>query len=287
MLTVQPPQTDRQSWSLDFTPGIKTRQILAYVRSIGVYSVDSSYYTERERFNTFLVLYTISGAGRLSYNNREYVLNPGDSVLIDCNRFHRYAADSGGQWEFQWLHFNGINAGAVESATENGVRYADPEIKRILDTLFTISREQPQNHDILSSLQLHALVSQFMLLSRRSGDTGKEPPALVINAISIIEENYATKITLDDICKKLNISKFYFCRLFHQNMQCSPYEYLLNYRITQAKRLLRTTDCSMETIAEKVGFSTSSHFIKTFVQREKVTPYKFRLYNANDTNNAF
>ncbi|MGI6270033.1 MAG: AraC family transcriptional regulator [Candidatus Howiella sp.] len=285
MLIVQPPEPVPQSWSLDFTPGIKTRQILAYVRSIGVYSVDSSYYTEREKFNTYLVLYTIRGAGRLLYNNREYILNPGDAVLIDCNRFHRYAADTGGHWEFQWLHFNGVNAGAVESVMENGVRYADPEIKKILDDLFSISKEQPPNHDIYSSIKLHALVSQFMLLSRRAGDAKTELPALVTNAVALIEENYAQKITLNDLCKKLNISKFYFCRVFHQHMQCSPYEYLLNYRITQAKRLLRTTDASMDVIAEKVGFGTSSHFIKTFVQREKVTPYKFRLYNVGDKSN--
>ncbi len=287
MLTVQPPESVRQSWSQDFTPGIRTRQILAYVRSIGIYSVDASYYTEREKFNTFLVLYTISGTGRLTYNNKEYILNPGDSALIDCNRFHRYAADADGHWEFQWLHFNGVSEGAIEAVIENGVRYSDPEIKKTLDTLFSLCKEQPPGYDILSSLQLHTLVSQFMLLSRKSGEAGRELPALVINAVNLIEENYAQKITLDDICRHLNISKFYFCRVFHQNMQCSPYEYLLNYRITQAKRWLRTTDYSMEVIAEKVGFGTSSHFIKTFVQRENVTPYKFRLYNADDKNNSF
>ena len=50
------------------------------------------------------------------------------------------------------------------------------------------------------------------------------------------------------------MSKSYFLRLFRRYMGTTPYNYLVNFRITQAKELLVLTDHSVSEIAQKVGF---------------------------------
>ena len=50
------------------------------------------------------------------------------------------------------------------------------------------------------------------------------------------------------------MSKSYFLRLFRRYMGTTPYNYLVNFRITQAKELLVLTDHSVSEIAQEVGF---------------------------------
>jgi two-component system response regulator YesN len=52
----------------------------------------------------------------------------------------------------------------------------------------------------------------------------------------------------------------------------------MNYRINESKKLLKTTNLPVYQIAERVGFNSSSHFIKIFKKNEEVTPLQFRNY---------
>ena len=59
------------------------------------------------------------------------------------------------------------------------------------------------------------------------------------------------------------------------NMSFSDY---INYiRISEAQKLLITTDLDMSEIAEHTGFSTSSYFIEQFRKRKGISPKQFRL----------
>lgn len=56
----------------------------------------------------------------------------------------------------------------------------------------------------------------------------------------------------------------------------TPYEYMINYRIYQAKRMLRTTDLSVNEISSRVGFSSPSNFIQKFKLSEHLSPAAYR-----------
>ena len=56
------------------------------------------------------------------------------------------------------------------------------------------------------------------------------------------------------------MSKSYFLRLFRRYMGTTPYNYLVNFRITQAKELLVLTDHSVSEIAQEVGFGMPATF---------------------------
>ncbi len=84
------------------------------------------------------------------------------------------------------------------------------------------------------------------------------------------------KSDFQDICSELNISKFYFSRVFKEQMGVSPYEYLINLRIGYSKTLLRSSSYDMLEIARKAGFEDCSYFISVFRKREGITPLKYR-----------
>jgi two-component system response regulator YesN len=53
-------------------------------------------------------------------------------------------------------------------------------------------------------------------------------------------------------------------------------EYLLQIRVSEAKKLLRQTDMRSYEVAEKVGFSNADYFVTQFEKIEHVTPTEYR-----------
>ena len=58
--------------------------------------------------------------------------------------------------------------------------------------------------------------------------------------------------------------------------RCTPHEYLLQYRLRQSKRLLLSSDLTVEQIAEDCGFNSASHFARAFRQETDISPTAFR-----------
>lgn len=95
-----------------------------------------------------------------------------------------------------------------------------------------------------------------------------------------VEKNYENPISISSVAKLCNMSYSYFSRFFKTVMQKNFSEYLNYVRITEAEKLLTTTDLNITEIALTVGFSTSSYFIHQFKLYKNITPKQFR-HNFN------
>jgi AraC family transcriptional regulator, melibiose operon regulatory protein len=100
------------------------------------------------------------------------------------------------------------------------------------------------------------------------------------NMIAFIQKNYMNPLTLEDISNSSNISKSEASRCFHSYMKCSPVDYLLQYRIEAAQRLLLGTTRSIQEICTECGFNSPSYFIRMFKKKVGVTPGIYRTKNS-------
>jgi len=91
-----------------------------------------------------------------------------------------------------------------------------------------------------------------------------------------IDYNYMNDINAQTAAKLCNMSYSYFSRRFKAIMGKTFTNYLSYIRITEAEKLLLTTDMSMTDIALEVGFSSSSYFIQQFRQYKNISPHQFR-----------
>ena len=73
-----------------------------------------------------------------------------------------------------------------------------------------------------------------------------------------------------------DLSTSHFSRLFKQTIGQSPYQFLMTYRIEQAKKLLVNPHNLMIDVAMNCGFSDQAHFSRVFKKIEGVTPKKYR-----------
>jgi AraC-like DNA-binding protein len=92
----------------------------------------------------------------------------------------------------------------------------------------------------------------------------------------LLNEEYHSLQSLEEIAAHVQLSKYHFGRLFKKSTGLAPMEYVTKVRIEKAIILLRTTDCSIEEIAEQIGYSSSSYFIKVFRSWVGFSPGEFR-----------
>lgn len=98
----------------------------------------------------------------------------------------------------------------------------------------------------------------------------------ILPAIKHIEENFDQKITLEILAEKCFLSGRQLARLFGKVYGKSPFDYLLNYRLTTAYLHLLTTDESVAVIAKKCGFYDESHLSKLFFKHYGFLPGKVK-----------
>lgn len=91
-----------------------------------------------------------------------------------------------------------------------------------------------------------------------------------------IDQNYNKDISLDEVSREINISPYYFSRLFKEESGQNFIEYVTNVRIEHAKKLLSETDKSMKEICSEVGYADPNYFSRTFKKNVGVTPTEYK-----------
>lgn len=94
--------------------------------------------------------------------------------------------------------------------------------------------------------------------------------------LQYIAKYYGQNIALEDLAAEAGISAFYFSRLFKQTLGQSPHQFVMAYRVEQAKKMLVDLDRPMIDIAMSCGFSDQAHFSRVFKQIHGDTPKSWR-----------
>lgn len=102
------------------------------------------------------------------------------------------------------------------------------------------------------------------------------PPRKLQQAIDYIQAYLAQDLSLEAIANTVEMSRYYFARLFKQSMGISPYQYVLQQRVERAKALLRSSSLSIAEIAHQVGFADQSQLTIQFRKFTGTTPLDYR-----------
>ncbi|MEE0927751.1 MAG: AraC family transcriptional regulator [Acutalibacteraceae bacterium] len=107
-------------------------------------------------------------------------------------------------------------------------------------------------------------------------EAGKSLTIQIYDVMKYINEHYAENLTAEQCSKQSNMSYSYFSRNFKKISGMTFKDYLNLVRITNAERLLITTDLSVSEISQKVGYNSESYFIATYKAIKSITPLAFR-----------
>lgn len=100
--------------------------------------------------------------------------------------------------------------------------------------------------------------------------------ATIQNCCNYIRNHYMERLELSDISSALGYADYYLSRKFHREMGIHISDYINEVRLGHAKALLATTNMSLESISEKLHYSSRSYFSKVFRKHFGLSPSEYR-----------
>jgi two-component system response regulator YesN len=104
----------------------------------------------------------------------------------------------------------------------------------------------------------------------------KQASGIISKSKEFIEINYKKDISLDDVSRVVDVSPYYFSKLFKEETGENFIEYLTRIRIEQAKKLLQNRDMSIKNVCSDTGYSDPNYFSRIFKKLVGVTPTEYR-----------
>ena len=104
----------------------------------------------------------------------------------------------------------------------------------------------------------------------------KEFKQIIKSACEFIHAHYRDDLTLTQMAEYTNLSISHFSSLFKRYTGETLITYINQVRVEKAKELLRNTNDKIYTIAEEVGFSSQSYFIRVFKNITGMSPNEYR-----------
>ena len=99
---------------------------------------------------------------------------------------------------------------------------------------------------------------------------------LISPALTKIFEDFNKKITVKELADLCSVSEYHFLRTFKKETGFTAIQYIINYRISLAETLLKTTENTIEEIAYACGFDDVSYFYRCYKKIKGVSPKKSR-----------
>ena len=103
--------------------------------------------------------------------------------------------------------------------------------------------------------------------------------SVVSRAKIYIDSHYMKDISLDDVSREVDISPYYFSKIFKDETGENFIEYVTNIRMNKAKELLTGSDCSMKEICSIVGYQDPNYFSRSFKKNTGFTPTEYKESN--------
>ncbi|GHV26324.1 DNA-binding response regulator [Clostridia bacterium] len=95
-----------------------------------------------------------------------------------------------------------------------------------------------------------------------------------------IDEHFAESVTLKTVAELVGFNATYFSTRFHAECGQTFLEHLTDIRVAKAKELLRTTNNSIASICQAVGYNDINHFNALFKKNTALRPSVYRkLYS--------
>ncbi|HCL00840.1 MAG TPA: AraC family transcriptional regulator [Lachnoclostridium phytofermentans] len=243
----------------------------------------------------FEIIIPLENTYTVRVSNEEYLLHPGDILIIPAGELHYLMAPNSGS-RLIYLFDSSI------ISKLNGFSYLIPYISQPIlmsqDTHSQIYTEEANllekmceeyfSDNNLRELAIYShLLNFFVTLGRYRMNVEntfsyvhQTKQKELIDKLNIVfdylDQHYMEDITLEKVASVAGFSKFHFSRLFKQCSGQNFYDFLCFKRIKSAEMLLLNPDLTITEIALQSGFSSLSTFNRTFKRSKNCTPTEYR-----------
>lgn len=268
------------------------------------YAPNRTYHVTEHWHEDLELLYVIDGELKYTVNGKSIILHRGEGICVNSKRIHSNHSIPGKSCAYYCSVFH---PSLLASSKYIEQTYLTPLLGPnsfdylllnhndwthiIIDELERLFEESDPKCTELDILETSFRIWKNIYKHVEAPITTNEPASPKIGAFKsmmlFIQEHYNEKISLEDIAAAGNMGKTLCARLFKEYVSKTPGEYLIYYRIQKSIELLTKTDLSITEISYATGFSSASHYTKTFHEMMGCTPLKYRKDNSYHVNDQY
>ena len=237
-------------------------------------------------------------SGNVSYNieSRNYLLTPGDILLISTNELHQPIVNTEKQSYERMVLW--ISPGFLEQFDLPGQKVSrcfdtsrpehanllrpDGATRELINYLMNMLLKEEHSREYGADLYAMGCLAQLLVLLNRLQDrAGRETEprensdSLVYRALSYINEHYSEDLSLDFLANKFFISKYHLSREFNRLVGTSVYRYIIQKRLVMAKQMM-AAGMPSSTVYQHCGFGDYSNFYRAFKAEYQISPREFQ-----------
>lgn len=230
----------------------------------------------------YQILYVANGKTHFWFDGKEKIVSAGHMVLYKPEEIQKYVYYLEDNPEVFWIHFTG-------SDVKNILAYHGISLDEHVFYCGVLPDYKTLFRKIIQELQLcrygyedyiASLFNDILLLVDRQQHEQKKTTGNVQEQIeraaAYFNENYNTKISIDDYAESLHISTNWFIHNFKQYAGMSPAQYILSLRMVNAQSLLERTTYNIKEISEIVGYENPLYFSRVFKKEIGKSPAQYR-----------
>lgn len=131
-------------------------------------------------------------------------------------------------------------------------------------------------HSLNSIEDMEEFLKYLVITAMKYQDFAAQPKTVAEEIKQYIHANYGDDLTRNDLAEIVYLNPDYLARIFKRETGVSLGSYIIQVRIAAAKHLLETSNMSVYTVANKVGYSNYSYFSKLFKQEVGLPPNEYK-----------
>lgn len=245
----------------------------------------------RTNIGAFDLLFVNSGALHIGEERRHWTVGAGQMLILRPDRWHYSTAPCKETTVFDWVHFQTSGPWEETDHPHGGALHGDyyvfpirlpkyaalPSPARAQETFAQLHEASgDSSHASFWGRQQLFLRLIEMLDEGWRADSAPTSVGVAERAAAFLKLNYRNPVTNGELGEALQLHPNYIARCMTEVYGCTPQQYMLLYRLDQAKLLLQKTDWPVARVAKETGFRQTPHFSRVFSEHAGIAPLQYR-----------
>lgn len=250
-----------------------TRDLIKF-QLCGTTFPDKSYRIRRQNSDIYCIEYVESGCGTVHLDDEVFHPVAGDSYFLQATKSQYYYSDKKDPWKKHFINLSGslvehlANGYGVTNVSHFKGLSLECELKRIIE----IAKKEDEYH----TSELIAIVNEMFLKMRCHVKATENRSDIGEQMKDFLNTQITSKFHIELLCRHVSRSESQTIRIFKKQFGITPYTYVLDKKISFAKKLLVDTSLSVKQISDKLCFSDEYYFSNIFKKKTGQTPSQYR-----------
>lgn len=245
--------------------------------ALGITNPSPNYHIRRANSGICLFEYVLEGEGEVKIDGVWRRVGAGDFYIMSSGIDHEYRSSQTDPWKKLWVNYSSdyMSAFLRSYGIECGIFHSE-SVRLYFEELISLPKSDGLTEDTYFRIadRLHKIIRAAAMLNNDASD---DEYGMRKSLSGYVHK----KLNLDAFAAELHMSKSNVIRIFKKRYGVTPYEYVINMRLENAKILLRETKLSIKEIADKLVFFDEHYFSSLFLKKIGVRPGAYRNSGAD------